>query len=123
MELPSNKNIFYVWHTQPIVNAQGHITGIHGTFGLTACEFPAHYKQVAAVIGMDLNEVFVQTQHGPGGPWHHNPELMAVAGPVRSTSIGDVILGMDGVYVVAPRGFHKVADTVGMLPITIPELY
>jgi hypothetical protein len=69
--------------------------------------FPEDYEIAAHTFTNDLKKIYALT-NSHGGPWVLNHgHLVALPGPRRSTSVGDVIVTRDGVFEVAPAGFRN----------------
>jgi hypothetical protein len=67
-----------------------------------------HYTHVADVVA-PLGQVFALTNH-IDHPWTDNPEVVwHTAAPVRSTSVGDVIVSLQGgqAWLVMPIGLQE----------------
>jgi hypothetical protein len=65
------------------------------------------FRKVAHVQTENLEDVFRLTNHIEGS-WTENEGVGVWAENVRSTSVGDVLINDNGVFVVAPCGFEKV---------------
>jgi len=76
----------------------------------TVAAWPADFTQVATVRGNSLDDAFRLTNH-IDTPWTQNEDVTAcVKQPVRSTSVGDVIVDEAGAaHVVASFGFKQFA--------------
>lgn len=69
-----------------------------------------YYVKVAEVVATSLDEVFGLTNH-VGGNWQDNVEVKVLtAGPLRSTSVGDVIVPGDDAWLVEPAGFTAIVE-------------
>ena len=69
--------------------------------------WPKGYELVAEVEATGLHEVFCLTQHLYNCFWPDNPGVSFSCRPVRSTSVGDVVVTPDGrAYRCAPVGWH-----------------
>ena len=67
-----------------------------------------HYRKVAEVEAPSLDEVFRLTNHITGN-WQDNADVKAlVDGPVRSTSVGDVLVQGEDAWLVEPFGFTAI---------------
>ncbi len=67
-----------------------------------------HYRKVAEVAAPSLDEVFQLTNHITGNWQDHADVKVLVDGPVRSTSVGDVIVLGDDAWLVEPFGFTAI---------------
>ena len=65
------------------------------------------YRKVAHVQTDNLDEAFRLTNHIEES-WTENEEVGVYAEKVRSTSVGDILINDEGVFIVAPCGFEKV---------------
>ena len=70
-----------------------------------------HYKHVA-LVNAPLERVFALTNHQDEHGWTRNPEVewYATDAPLRSTSVGDVILcrQTNQAWLVMPIGFKEI---------------
>jgi hypothetical protein len=70
-----------------------------------------HYRHVA-LVSAPLERVFALTNHVDEQGWTHNLEIVwhATDAPVRSTSVGDVILCLqtNQAWLVMPIGFKEI---------------
>jgi hypothetical protein len=80
----------------------------HG-FG-PAPEWPRDYKFVAAIPTSDVEEAFDLTNHVHGA-WQDNPAIFVHENGrnARSTSMGDVVATLEGVYRCEAVGWTKIA--------------
>ena len=69
-------------------------------------EFPKDFKLVAFAITDDLERAYFLTNHIDKA-WTENFSVVPIAGPHRSTSVGDVVVTSEGVHEVAAFGFDK----------------
>lgn len=77
------------------------------------------YIKVAEVKTNDLGVAFELTNH-IDSQWQKNKEVSAFTEKARSTSVGDLCVKNDQVFVVSPIGFEKMPDTLkNMLDLTI----
>ena len=60
-------------------------------FGAPAPFDAAHYRPVAILQTASLGEAFRLT-NSIDAAWYENPEVRALVGPARSTSVGDVVV-------------------------------
>lgn len=67
------------------------------------------YEYVAGVESDDLNDAYRLTNHIDGN-WIENEGIEAFGEMHRSTSVGDLMIAKDGIYVVAPFGFDKIRN-------------
>lgn len=67
------------------------------------------YDLVAEVESDDLDDAYRLTNHITRS-WTENEGVTAKKEKVRSTSVGDLLIARDGIYVVAPCGFDKVRN-------------
>jgi len=64
------------------------------------------YESVAFVDTQDLEEAYMKTNHMEQS-WTENEGVKALVERTRSTSVGDIIMKADGMYIVASHGFDK----------------
>lgn len=64
------------------------------------------YAPVAVVDSTNLDEVFMLTNN-IDTPWTENEKVRAVVDSARSSSVGDIFVNDEGVFVVAGFGFHQ----------------
>lgn len=83
--------------------------------------FPVGFTKVAKVKCTDPEEAFALTNH-IRHPWQANPQVTALVGEARSTSVGDVILTPDGCYLyVCAVGLQELRRGAGnTLSATLP---
>ncbi len=80
----------------------------HGPFGVDPAKlnFMEDYNLVAIVLSDDKEKAFEFTNHIEGD-WQCNQDVLAMTGPHRSTSVGDIMVDSDYlVWLVAPMGFE-----------------
>lgn len=77
----------------------------------------APYQLVAAVSAADLASVFALTNHSTRD-WRKHPDVTpATPASVRSTNVGDVVVGPDGVpWICAPTGWQQILPDGRLLP-------
>ena len=87
--------------------------------------FPNDYQLVATVVCDQMGRVFELTNH-IDQPWTENPEVTVAAGvnprSLRSTSVGDVVAGPEGAFVIAPIGLQPLPMRDGAT-VTVPAGY
>ena len=71
-----------------------------------------HFRHVADVQASHLEQVFALTNQQEGESWTSHPKIMwhATDAPVRSTSVGDVIISAQTgqAWLVLPSGYREI---------------
>ena len=67
------------------------------------------YQKVADVFTDDLEFAFEKTNH-INNSWQENKEVHALAGKHRSTSVGDLFIKENEVFLVSSIGFEKMPN-------------
>ena len=116
---------FLVYHAKTAQDSRGRVTGVKGRFGFEPTVFPDDYQLVATVECDQMGRVFDLTNHIDHA-WPENPEVIVAPdvnpAHLRSTSVGDVIAGADGTFVIAPIGFQPLPMQSGAT-VTVPAGY
>lgn len=86
--------MFKVWHAPS--------PGFHAP-----ASFPADFRLVAEVVTPDIEAVFQLTNHIHAAWWDNPEATKLVEGPVRSTSVGDVIEDAGVFWLVKPAGLDR----------------
>lgn len=72
------------------------------------------YTKVAEVASNDLEEAFELTNHIDSS-WQENKGVKAFTDRARSTSVGDLCVRGDEVFVVSAIGFEKLSEEINNL--------